>query len=158
MEGLGRGGRGFEDAPTRVAQASEERHPAGRWGRGGLGEEKKGVSGVGGGTGMGKVKVQQENFRPTGDFSKALLPTSKGLVLKTPRAEFETHFDSNALPSCFLNLSFSLLESERKGNEEEWSSDAPVRPHLSPSQTASDAPASQGNNFNSIGPTWWRGK
>lgn len=57
-------------------------------------------------TGIGKVKVQQENFRPTGDFSKALLPTSKGLVLKIQRAQFEAHFDSNALPSCFLNLSF----------------------------------------------------
>jgi hypothetical protein len=72
-----------------------------------------------GGLGSGRSKSNKKTSEATGDFPKALRPTSKDLVLNIQRAEFETHFDSNALASCFINLSFSLLESERKGNETE---------------------------------------
>lgn len=105
-----------------------------------------------GGLGSGRSKSNTKTSEAIGDFPKALLPTSKDLVLNILRAEFETHFDSNALASCFFNLSFSLLESERKGDEAEWSSGTLV-PSSSPSQVASDARASEGNNFNSTGPT-----
>lgn len=107
--------------------------------------------------GSGRSKSNRKTSQARGGFPKALLPTSKGLVLKLRWVEFETHLDSNALASCFLNLSFSLLETERKGNEAEWSSEFLV-PSSSPSQTASEAPASRGSNFNSTGPPQWRGK
>lgn len=110
-----------------------------------------------GGLGSGRSKSNAKTSEATGDFPKGLLPTSKDLVLNIQRAEFETHFDSNARASCFFNLSFSLLGSERKGDGTEWSSGSLV-PSSSPSQVASDAPASEGNNFNSTGPTQWRGK
>lgn len=68
-----------------MARAAE-RHPAGRWGRGGLGKEKKGVPGLGvgvGGVGIGKVKVQQENFTGQRRLSQSSAANFKGLGTKT---------------------------------------------------------------------------
>lgn len=81
----------------------------GGWGRGGMGTEKKGVSW---GVGIGKVKVQQENFRGHWRLSQSSAANFRGLGTKYPDSRVR---DSNALASCFLNSSFSPLESERKG-------------------------------------------
>lgn len=121
-----------------------------------MGEEKKGVPRRGAGVGIGKVKVQPGNFRDQGRFFFFSFPQSsaanfsKGLGTEKSRgASSRLTWALNTLASCFLNVSFKP-SSELSGAA--WSCDAPV-PSTSPSQMASDAPASRGNNFNSGRPS-----